>query len=216
MFGDLLQQETREARANYYQSESELIEKLSHGQRPFILYIGDADSRVMPSRVLGARPGDVFVVRTIANIVPPVGSPASSVGAVVEYAVYHLQVEHIVVCGNTLCGGIQELGLPPDEREPALAAWLDYARAARDRVSEGLKGRARLYATVEANVLLQVEHLLTYPCVIAGIAAGKLQIHAWVYDARTGRVRAYDESAGIFLEEAPFELALAVEEEPET
>jgi carbonic anhydrase len=205
MFGDPLQEQTWEARKRYFQAEATLMEKLTHGQRPLILYIGDADSRVMPSRVLGAEPGDVFVMRNIANIIPPADAGHPLVGAVLEYAVYHLQVEHIVVCGNTLCGGIQELGLPPDAREPGLAAWLEYARPAQERVPEGLKGFARLAATVEANVLLQVEHLRTYTCIQEAEAKAKLRIHPWVYDVRSGRVRTYDEIAGIFLEEAPFE-----------
>jgi carbonic anhydrase len=159
----------------------------------------------MPSRVLGAEPGDVFVMRNVANIIPPADADFPLVGAVLEYAIYHLQVEHIVVCGNTLCGGIQELGLPPDAREPSLAAWLAYARPVRERVPEGLKGFARLAAMVEANVLLQVEHLRTYTCVQEAEAKAKLRIHPWVYDMRSGRVRTYDEVAGIFLEEAPFD-----------
>jgi carbonic anhydrase len=181
------------------------MEQLSHGQKPEVLYIGCSDSYIMPSRILGAVPGDVFVVRNVANVVPPADAGQHAVGAVVEYAVIHLQVSHIVVCGHASCGGVQALVFPHDDHEPALSHWLDYARPCRERVPAGLKGRARLDATIESNVVLQVEHLKTYPCVREALDMGKLQIHAWVYDFLTGRVRAYDEMAGVFIEEPPFE-----------
>jgi len=205
MFSDLLHEKTREARKQQFQAEAALMEKLSHGQKPEILYIGCSDSRIMPSRILGARPGDVFVVRNIANVVPPSDAGDPTVGAVLEYATYHLQVKHIVLCGHAFCGGIQALGLPPDEREPSLSAWLNYAQPARKHIPSGLDSRARLEAMIEANVLLQVKHLRTYTCVLDAESQGKLQIHPWVYDFITGKVRAYDEAAGIFIEEPPFE-----------
>lgn len=207
MIEDTLSLASRAKRGASFAEEADLMEKLAHGQSPQVLYIGCSDSRIMPSRLLGAAPGDVFVVRNIANVVPPADAPAPGVGAVLEYAIMHIGVRHIVVCGHSFCGGIQALDLPPDEHEPDLGRWLAYARAAKDRVPEKLKGHARYNATIEANVLLQVEHLMTYPYIKEAVEASELEIHPWVYDFRSGRVRIYDEVASIFVEEPPFELA---------
>jgi len=212
MIEDKLSLAAREKRGAYFAAEADLMEKLAHGQSPQVLYIGCSDSRIMPSRILGAAPGDVFVVRNVANVVPPADVPGSCVGSVLEYAVMHLRVQHIVVCGHSFCGGIQALDLPPDEHEPHLNQWLTYARAAKDRVPEKLKGHARYDATIEANVLLQVEHLLSYSYIKAAVEAGEVEIHPWVYDFRSGRVRIYDEVTGIFIEEPPFDLGEELEE----
>lgn len=207
MIEDTLSLASRAKRGASFTEEADLMEKLAHGQSPQVLYIGCSDSQIMPSRILGAAPGDIFVMRNIANVVPPADAPAPCVGAVLECAMMHLRVRHIVVCGHTFCGGIQELDLPPDEHEPNLAQWIAYARPAKDRVSDKLRGRARYKAIIEANVLLQVEHLMTYSYIKAAVEAGELEIHPWVYDFRSGRVRIYDEVTGIFVEEPPFELA---------
>jgi len=200
---DVLIPESHAGRCAHFEHEAELMKKLGHGQQPKIMYVGCSDSRVMPSRIFGAVPGDIFVIRNIANVVPPADAQDRAVGAVVEYAVIHLQVEHIVVCGHSQCGGIQSLVFPHDDAEPALSHWLDYARPARDNLVSTLKGVERLNATIEANVLLQIQNLRTYPCVQQAVAAGKLQVHAWVYDFESGLVRAYDEATKCFIEEAP-------------
>ncbi len=200
---ETLLKDTRDLRAAHFADETDLMQQLALGQHPQVLYIGCADSRIMPSRILGAKPGDVFVMRNVANIVPPADAADYAVGAVIEYAVRHLHVPHIVVCGHALCGGIQSLHKPHSEAEPALSHWLDYARPARDQAPADTSEEHRLDAIIEANVLLQVAHLRTYPCVREAEATGLLQLHAWVYDFRCGRVRSYDEAAGVFVEELP-------------
>ncbi len=202
---DTLVFETRELRTSHFREHALLMDKLSHGQQPRILYVGCSDSRIMPSEILGAEPGDVFVMRNVANVVPPAEANDHAVGAVLEYAVIHLQVSDILICGHALCGGIQSLGFPHDDAEPALSHWLDYARPALSKISPALKGIERLNATIEANVLLQVENVRTYPCVREAEKEGRLHIHAWVYDFVHGLVRAYDPSAGVFIEESAFE-----------
>lgn len=206
MIEDKLSLASREQRGAYFAAEADLMEKLAHGQSPQVLYIGCADSQVMPSRILGAAPGDVFVVRNIANVVPPADAPAPGIGATLEYAMMHLGIRHIVICGHSFCGGIQALDLPPDEHELHLSQWLTYARPAKDRVSDKLKGYARHNAIIETNVLLQVEHLMSYSYIQAAVEAGELEIHPWVYNFRSGRVRIYDDVTGIFVEEPPFDL----------
>jgi carbonic anhydrase len=166
------------------------------------------------------KPGELFVTRTVANIVPPFGTGEMAVGAVVEYAVLHLHVEHCVVMGHTDCGGIKALDHPVDwSREPHIARWIEHARPAKTKVeasgspeaangpvpaspewgrragpSAGL-GAGRHLATVRENVLLQLEHLRSYDPVREGEGAGVLTLHGWVYHLETGEVEAWNPEA---------------------
>ncbi|MBW2015244.1 MAG: carbonic anhydrase [Deltaproteobacteria bacterium] len=166
------------------------------GQSPKVLWVGCSDSRVVPEQIMGADPGELFIIRNIANIVPPVGKGADSVGAAIEYAVLHLQVPHIVICGHTECGGIKALGEALDmEREPHITRWLENARPARERVEASAGSEIDPYLeTIKANVLLQMEHLMTYPCVREAVEAGRLTIHGWLYDLHNGDLFSYNDS----------------------
>ncbi len=203
---DELVTQTRATRAKCFQDEAALMAELAQGQHPTLLYIGCADSRILPSHILDSHPGVAFVTRNIANIVPPytaLEQGESAIAAVLEYAVLHLKVAEIVVCGHSCCGGMQALA-HTEALEPGLRAWLAYAEAAPARVPAGLEGAARLDALIEANVLLQVEHLRSYPFIAEAERAGTLHLHAWVYDIPTERVRAYEPELGRFEPEPPF------------
>jgi len=199
--------QTRNVRAACFAQEAALMAELAQGQHPTLLYIGCADSRVLPSHILDAHPGTVFVTRNIANIVPPypaIEQGETSVAAVLEYAVLHLHVSDIVVCGHSCCGGMQALAQDGRGLEPALQNWLAYAHDAPARVAEELTGPAHLDALIEANVLLQVEHLRSYPFIAEAERAGTLRLHGWVYDIASEQVRAYEAEVGCFVAEAPF------------
>ena len=167
----------------------------AQGQSPRALWIGCADSRVIPEEITDADPGELLVLRNVANIVPPAGTD-DSVGAIVEFAVLSLQVGRIIVCGHTDCGGVAALtGQLDPEREPQLARWVELARPAQARVAElGLPAAERALATVKANVLLQRERLLGYPCVVAGLAAGRLTVQAALYALDTGEVLVFSDT----------------------
>ncbi|MEJ2746703.1 MAG: carbonic anhydrase [Anaerolineae bacterium] len=117
-------------RRDYLEKHGELLAHLAQqGQTPNALFIGCSDSRVMPEQILGAKPGEFFMLRNVANIVPPYHQTEIGIVSVLEYAVYHLNVPHIIVCGHTDCGGIKGLDKQIDmSREPALSRWLDLAR----------------------------------------------------------------------------------------
>ena len=179
-----------------FSEEEDLFLRLAkEGQNPHVLWIGCSDSRVMPERITGADPGELFVMRNVANIVPPAGTSDNAVGAVIEYAVLHLQVPHIVICGHTECGGIKALEGPVNKRrEPHVARWIEMARPARAQVEAlGLPEEARYLETIKRNVLLQWRNLQTYGCVRNVEKAGELKIHGWIYDLHTGELMAYDE-----------------------
>jgi carbonic anhydrase len=188
---DALLQRTRLFRTEYFERAAELMNQLATaGQKPQVLIVSCADSRVVPEFIAKARPGDVFVVRNVANIVPAYSISESAVGAVLEYAVRHLHVGHLVVCGHTDCGGIKAMDKRLDPlKEPALARWLEQARPIVQRVDgRGIAADLRHRALVEENIRLQLEHAQTYACVREAVQQGKLALHGWVYDVATGQV----------------------------
>jgi len=184
-----------------FDSDHEVFKKLAEeGQNPKVLWIGCSDSRVVPELITGADPGELFDVRNIANVVPPAASAACATGAAVEYAVIHLKVRHIVVCGHTECGGIKALDTPPDpDSEPHITSWLEFARPALEKVlGSDVPESDRYLETIKTNILMQCENLRSYLCVADREQAGWVSIHAWLYDLHTGDISEYDEGSGVW------------------
>jgi carbonic anhydrase len=182
-----------------FEDDREVFIRLAEeGQEPKVLWIGCSDSRVIPEQITGAEPGELFVTRNIANVVPPFGTGDTAVGAVIEYAVLHLHVPHVVICGHTQCGGIKALeGHIDMARESHIARWVAWARPARTQVeASGMPEEAHYPEAIKANVLLQLENLHTYDCVREAIGAGQLTVHGWLYDLRAGDLLAYDDESG--------------------
>lgn len=169
-------------------------------QKPRLLWIGCSDSRVVPAQITSADPGELFEIRNIANTVPPHGADDDSVGAAIEYALGHLGVDDIVVCGHTGCGGIQALaaaGGPGHAPEAHLGRWVEYTRAAHRLIEAARVPEAERHVeTVKAHVQFQLDNVLTYPAVAAGVAEGRVGVHGWIYDMETGRLFAYDSASG--------------------
>jgi carbonic anhydrase len=189
-------------RVEFFENEQELLDSLARqGQFPDAMFIGCSDSRVVPEVLTGARPGDLFVVRVVANIVPPYGTGQNAVGAAVEYAVLHLRVKHLIVCGHTDCGGVKALDHAVDmAAEPAIANWIEFARPAQSQIdARGLTGDARHQAIVEANVLLQLENVQSYGAVRRALDEDRLELHGWVYDLAERQLRFYDATQGRFV-----------------
>lgn len=180
---------------DYAIRERQYLKGLAAGQSPSALYISCSDSRVVPELLTGSRPGDLFVVRNVANVVPRADEPGTkSVGASVEFAVNVLKVPHIVVCGHYGCGGINAAleGLDKLEGMSCLQEWLTRVEpAALKAKAAGIAADELLGYAIEENVLDQMLNLMTYPCVREGVEAGTLDIHAWVYDF-TGGLVVYD------------------------
>ncbi|MEQ1506604.1 MAG: carbonic anhydrase [Myxococcota bacterium] len=169
----------------------------SDGQSPDALYIGCSDSRVVPELLTSSSPGALFVVRNVANVVPPLANADASVGAAIEYAVGHLHVGHVVVCGHYGCGGVKAAldGLDHLHGLPSLVEWLAGVTPAADRVRTAADPWAR---AVEENVETQLANLLSYPCVADAVAAGKLELHGWVYDLHTLALAVHDPAVDAF------------------
>lgn len=183
-------------RNEVFANRKEFYEKLAKGQSPEVLFITCSDSRINPHLLTGTEPGDLFIVRNAGNIVPPHSANAGGEEATIEFGVAALGVKHIIVCGHSSCGAMKGL-LNPESLEtlPAVRSFLQHAEATRRIISENykhLEGEAKITATVEENVLVQLENLRTHPAVAARLARGELSLHAWVYKLETGAVFAYD------------------------
>jgi carbonic anhydrase len=193
----------------YYQDNQDLFERLAtQGQSPKVLFIGCSDSRVPPEMLTGSGPGELFVLRHLANIVPPFGTGEMGSGAVIEYAVLRLKVQHVVVCGHTGCGAIRALDVSPDwAKEPHIARWIEHARPARTKVeASGLPEASRPLATVRENVLLQLEHLRSYDPVREGERDGTLGLQGWVYHLETGFIEIHDPRTETWTQVVPPEM----------
>lgn len=161
--------------------------KLTEGQSPEILYIGCSDSRVTAEEIFGAAPGELFVHRNIANMVISIDL---NVMSVINYAVDHLKVKRIVVCGHYDCGGVKA-SLQAEDRG-ILNPWLrnirDVYRMHRDELDAISDPHLRFDRLVELNVLEQCVNVLKTAAVQLAFKERGLSVHGWVFDMRSGRL----------------------------
>jgi carbonic anhydrase len=188
----------RRFRERAFPDRRQLFERLASGQSPPTLFVTCADSRISPTLITQTGPGDLFVCRNIGNIVPAYGEMMGGVSAVVEYACVALRVTDVVICGHSDCGAMKGL-LEPEknglERMPTVRSWLRNAEAARSVIAAtkpDLQGEPLVQALIEQNVRLQLAHLRTHPSVAAGVAEGRLTLHGWIYDIKSGAVSEFD------------------------
>lgn len=179
----------RRFRAEQWPRERERFEATAdRGQSPKALVIACSDSRVDPQMILGARPGELFVVRNVSNLVPPCEHDASYHGtsAAIEFAVRTLKVPHLIVIGHGMCGGIRALLDGSAAGADFVARWIELAAPAV-RETEGLEPlEARLRACEQATVRLSLENLMTFPWIREAVAAGALRLHGAYFDIRQG------------------------------
>lgn len=169
---------------------------VDEGQHPTTLFIGCSDSRVVPYLLMGCGPGELFLVRNVGNLIPPYDDAAThGSGAAIEFAVLNLKVRHIVVCGHSHCGAMRALYDPPPEEARHLRGWLTHASGA---ILPVMPSPEALRRVEQRNVVLQLEHLMTYPMVRRGVEAGTLALHGWHYLIESGRVLVLDVERGAF------------------
>jgi carbonic anhydrase len=153
-----------------FTEDRELFQSLAEGQKPRALVITCSDSRIDVARLTQTKPGEVFVLRTAGNIVPPYGSVEGGEAATIEYAVAALGIQHIVICGHSHCGAMDGLMNPEKIGSlPAVQAYLRHAEATRRILTENYNEiedpAKRLSLAVEENVLVQMENLRTHLCI---------------------------------------------------
>ncbi|MFF1699443.1 carbonic anhydrase [Streptomyces sp. NPDC058257] len=176
---------------------TEAFQALEAGQSPEALFVTCSDSRVVPTLITGARPGELFELRTAGNVVPPYptvdtadrdGRPMSE-AATIEYAVCVLGVRDIVVCGHSHCGAVGALLRGEDlSAVPAVRDWLDHSVAPDAALRSLAPASSDVAEAVQTHVLAQLERLRAYPCVRERVADGSLTLHAWYYEVHTGTV----------------------------
>ncbi len=183
---------------------------LADMQKPDVLFITCADSRVVPTLIFQTEPGDMFLCRTAGNIIPPHGSMPGGVSATIEYAVEVLHVQHIIVCGHSDCGAIKAVLADPANlaasgeisRLPLTTRWLGYVEPAWKFLPPGVD-RSDIptlhTALIHANVIAQLENLKTHAAVARALAHNSLEVHGWYYDILTGAIEKYDHHDRRFL-----------------
>lgn len=190
--------------ADIFRPRHELFERLVTGQNPQALFITCSDSRVMPDLITQAEPGDLFVLRNAGNLIPPhMAGRDSGEAATIEFAIKSLKIRDVIVCGHTLCGAMQALLHPEYLGDmPRIRRWLGHADATREIITSSYQltdPQAIWKATVEENVLVQLENLRTHPCVAAALSRGDVKLHGWVYTLETGQVYEFEPVSGQFV-----------------
>jgi carbonic anhydrase len=190
---------------NYFGKDRNLYEQLKYGQHPRALVVACCDSRVDPAILTGSDPGDIFVVRNVANLVPPreYGGGFHGVSAALEFAVCHLNVEHIIVLGHSQCGGIGALMRDSGECEGSeyIAKWMRIAEPAREKVLRDLPHETlerQAHACEQAAILQSLENLLSFPWVAERVSIGGISIHGWYFDLGHGELHGYDPALKAF------------------
>jgi len=176
---------------------------LSEGQTPAWLFITCADSRVVPDLILGTEPGDLFIARSIGNVVPITSQDVDGVTATIEYSVEVLKVRHAIVCGHSDCGALKAaLDRKSLANLPKARRWLDHVEAAfayRQPLNPADGESAELASLIRGNVVAQLMNLHAQPPVARAVAEGRLTMHGWYYDILTGRIEEYDEKLKKFV-----------------
>jgi carbonic anhydrase len=193
------------------EEQARFRELADRGQHPPVLLIGCCDSRVSPEVIFGAGPGEIFVVRNIANLVPPFAKDTSGeTAAAIEYAVLALKVAHIVVMGHAQCGGIRAYAQGQyDEFEPLsdanfVAKWKALIAPAADLIGAPLGDFEHYCETLSyASIVQQLTNLRTYPWVRAREDAGELTLHGAYFGVANGRMTALDQASGVFVPVLP-------------
>ncbi len=184
---------------SHFKKEEEFFSRLSREQEPEVMFISCADSRVDPNLVTQSKPGELFIVRNVGNIVPPYDAikDKNSVAAAIEFAVLMLKVKDIIVCGHSNCGAMHALYKDENELKsmPHLRDWLKIASPVKetlDVIYPDFSNKSRQRIVEKENILVQLRNIQTYPFVAKALEDRLLYLHGWYYDIGTGDVYAYD------------------------
>lgn len=188
-------------REHDFASVRELFRDLEREQNPHTLFIGCSDSRVVPSLITRTLPGELFIIRNVANLVPYYNQNHDNylaTSSAIEYAVNVLNVENIIVCGHSNCGGCRAIYASEEKMKdlPMVKKWLELAYPVKEQVREKImKSRSasckREEFTAQLNVVEQMKHLLTFPYVKERYDNGELNILGWYYVIETGEILNY-------------------------
>lgn len=189
---------------------------VTHGQKPKTMVISCADSRADPAILFDSRPGDLFMVRNVANLVPPYAPDEGQhgVSAAIEYGVRDLKVQHLVVLGHAFCGGIQALcahhrsahengGNADAPTREFIQSWIDIASPAIQTLDLDNWQDSSQHDAERASIRNSVANLRSFPWIVEAIEAGKLEIHGWWFDMEHGALWGLDQESDKFVQLAP-------------
>jgi len=196
----------RRFRERHFASSTSQFQDLAQfGQTPQALVVACCDSRVDPALVLDCEPGDLFVIRNVANLVPPAENLGHFHGtsAALEFGVQNLGVPHIIVLGHAQCGGIQALlegGI--HKQDSFIAEWMGIAGAARQKADQELSGlddkRLRQRACEQQAILVSLDNLMTFSWIRERVEQGKVTLHGWYFDIEVGEILGYNATTDQF------------------
>lgn len=192
----------------YFEDKTHEFQNLvDNGQKPKILIIACSDSRVDPAIVTNSKPGDLFVIRNVANLVPPYEPDNGYHGtsAALEFGVCTLKVEHIIIFGHTQCGGINSIIEQSDSSQPMwfIENWMKIAKpSCVQAINENPETEPEKLSEIcgQYSLINSLKNLRTFPWINQKILDGKLSLHAWNFDLPTGTIKVYDEELQIFTE----------------
>ena len=197
----------RQFRKRYYEDEPELYKQLiARGQAPTALIIACCDSRVHPAQVMDTNPGDIFVVRNVANLVPPYVDDGKTHGtsAAIEFAVKHLRVPHVIIMGHSQCGGIRALmeSQSGGDMRVFIDPWMAIMAPTRDMIEKNhhdapLDEKCSLCERAAIGVSLA--NLSSFPFILQAVKHGHLQLHGWYFDIENGILFEQDQTSGKFI-----------------
>jgi carbonic anhydrase len=185
----------------YFNGQCDVFDDLvRNGQNPKALMIACSDSRVDPAIVMNCKPGDLFVIRNVANLVPPYQADNTYHGtsAALEFAICDLKIHHVVIFGHSQCGGIRALVDHVENEDPSysfVTKWMELAQSACDLTFEK---HAEATAEEKAHhcghyaIINSLNNLLTFPWIEKGVKEKKLFIHGWFFNLSTGMIDAYN------------------------
>ncbi len=182
-------------------------ELAAYGQHPDVMVVSCCDSRVDPETIFSAMPGELFVVRNIANLVPPYETTGQyhGVSAALEFAALNLRVRHIVVLGHSGCGGILaclEQSATRQSEARFISNWMNILDEARTRILASAAGRSAAELRVELEregIKVSIQNLRSFPCIKALESKGRLHLHGAHFEIATGNLSVLNEGTGEFV-----------------
>ena len=182
----------RRFRANGWPEQRRLFESLAtNGQSPKVLVVACIDSRVDPARIFDTAPGEMLIVRNVANLVPPYAPDGAYHGtsAALEFGVRVLEVPHLMVMGHGLCGGVKALlDAAPENGHEFVAPWMSIAQPARERALRLAAVEERQRSCEQEVIKISLANVMTFPWIAERVAAERLTLHGVWFDIRIGEL----------------------------
>lgn len=190
---------------HFTESDALYRQLVTEGQSPRIMVVACCDARVDPAIVLDCAPGDLFVIRNVANLVPPAESRNSGrhgTSAALEFGVRNLGVEHVIVLGHAQCGGIRSLfGKNRGETGSYIESWMRMAEQVHEEVLRDLPAasdKEQMMVCEQRAILVSLDNLMTFSWVREKVESGALTLHGWYFDIEHGQMLKYNPSSRAF------------------